>query len=91
MSLFGPIVKLTRALKERGLKGTITQLYLVSFINLTWAIWADNPQSRICNQIGDLKFGELKGTDKFGNKYYEVNINTTEYLIMHPFAYYALH
>ena len=23
-------------------------------------------------QIGDLKFGELKGTDKFGNKYYEV-------------------
>eukprot|EP00600_Ochromonadales_sp_CCMP1393_P005630 CAMPEP_0174968772 /NCGR_PEP_ID=MMETSP0004_2-20121128/8334_1 /TAXON_ID=420556 /ORGANISM="Ochromonas sp., Strain CCMP1393" /LENGTH=164 /DNA_ID=CAMNT_0016218071 /DNA_START=235 /DNA_END=732 /DNA_ORIENTATION=- len=21
--------------------------------------------------IGDLKFGELKGTDKFGNKYYE--------------------
>ncbi len=22
-------------------------------------------------QIGDLKFGELKGTDRFGNKYYE--------------------
>lgn len=22
-------------------------------------------------QVGDLKFGELKGVDKFGNKYYE--------------------
>ena len=21
--------------------------------------------------VGDLKFGELKGTDRFGNKYYE--------------------
>ena len=49
MSLFGPIVKFSRALKERGLKGTLTQLYT----------------------IGDLKFGELKGVDKFGNHYYE--------------------
>ena len=24
-------------------------------------------------QVGDLKFGELKGVDKFGNKYYEVS------------------
>jgi NADH:ubiquinone oxidoreductase subunit len=24
-------------------------------------------------KIGDLKFGELKGTDGFGNKYYEAS------------------
>ena len=30
MSLFGPVVKLSRAIKERGWKGTLTQLYLVS-------------------------------------------------------------
>lgn len=49
MSLFGPLVKISRALKEKGWKGTVTQLYL----------------------IGDIKFGVHKGTDKFGNKYYE--------------------
>lgn len=30
MSLLGPFVKMSRALKERGLKGAITQLYVVS-------------------------------------------------------------
>jgi NADH:ubiquinone oxidoreductase subunit len=49
MSLFGPITKTIRAVKERGWKGLAIQLYLIS----------------------DIKFGELKGTDKFGNKYYE--------------------
>lgn len=48
-SLSGPFVKLARALRERGWKGTLTQLYT----------------------IGDLKFGQLKGTDQYGNKYYE--------------------
>ena len=28
-SLFAPFVKLTRSIRERGVKGTITQLYLV--------------------------------------------------------------
>eukprot|EP01033_Poteriospumella_lacustris_P003748 gene3748-2656_t len=53
MSLFptflAPFTKLSRAVKQRGWKGTITQLYV----------------------IGDLKFGELKGTDRHGNNYYE--------------------
>jgi len=44
-----PFQSLARSLRERGWKGTITQMYL----------------------IGDIKFGVLKGTDKFGNKYYE--------------------
>jgi len=47
--LLSPITKLLTAIKQRGIKGTIVQLYL----------------------IGDLKFGELKGIDKHGNKYYE--------------------
>jgi NADH:ubiquinone oxidoreductase subunit len=53
MSLFptflAPVTKLSRAVKERGWKGVLTQLYV----------------------IGDLKFGDLKGVDRFGNKYYE--------------------
>jgi hypothetical protein len=48
--MIAPIAKLSRAISERGWKGTIQQLYL----------------------IGDLKFGEFKGQDSCGNKYYEV-------------------
>lgn len=48
-TLLGPITKTLRAFRERGVWGTVIQLYTV----------------------GDLKSGELKGTDKFGNKYYE--------------------
>ena len=44
-----PFTKLAKQLSQRGLRGTLQQMYL----------------------IGDLKFGELKGTDRFGNKYYE--------------------
>jgi NADH dehydrogenase (ubiquinone) 1 alpha subcomplex subunit 12 len=48
-SLLAPFTKLARAISEKGVNGTINQLYT----------------------LGDLRFGELKGTDKFGNKYYE--------------------
>ena len=46
-TLLAPITKTLRALREKGVWGTVVQLYTV----------------------GDLKFGVLKGVDKFGNKY----------------------
>lgn len=30
--MFNPLTKLVRAVRERGIQGTITQLYLVKFI-----------------------------------------------------------
>jgi NADH:ubiquinone oxidoreductase subunit len=48
-SVLAPFSKLSRSLAERGLNGTLQQMYL----------------------IGDIRFGDLKGTDKWGNKYYE--------------------
>ena len=47
--MIAPIAKLARAVRERGWKGAMQQLYL----------------------IGDLKFGQFKGQDDFGNKYFE--------------------
>ena len=58
-----------RQVNERGWKGLLTQLYTVSFAEKNLIIACEFMCSFM--QIGDIKFGVLKGTDKFGNKYYE--------------------
>ncbi len=66
ITMIAPVKALLRSVKERGWKGTLTQLYLVRMTSFKIIF-----EVKFCFQIGDCKFGELKGTDKFGNKYFE--------------------
>jgi hypothetical protein len=78
-SWFAPLSKLFAALKQRGVGGVFKQLYVVSkryhpqdrMRSISWQFYYVDCYRL---QIGDLKFGELKGEDKHGNRYYE-NVN----------------
>lgn len=66
-----PFFKTAQIIRERGIKGLLTQMYLVRMAIRRHYHLASNHLNGM--QIGDVKVGTLKGTDVNGNKYYEVS------------------
>jgi hypothetical protein len=78
LGIFNPLkafIGTVQGLQKKGFWESLKLLYTVcSFSSplhslLTSSIWNH------LSQVGDFKFGELRGQDAFGNKYYEVSFS----------------